>query len=171
MCLAAFRHVHALGAFCQEECLQRHSDSHRARVACEALRNPLGCPKAAQPWSQGLLRQWTARRGPALSRSDSSLNKWPRSGRVSVLSWPQQPSEVRGSMPWKGGQKGIQAGCGSGHVGSWHLWSSIPRCLLRGYFLSLTLSVYFCVTNVCFIFSGPLSSISSINTSRSGQDK
>ena len=59
-------------------------------------------------------------------------------------------------MPWKGGQEGMQAGCGSDAVGSQHLWSSIPHSLPGGYFLSLTLSVYFCVTNICFyVFSGP----------------
>ena len=165
-------HVHAPGAFCQEECLQRHSDSHRARVASEALRNPLGYPEAAQPWSQGLLRQWTARRGPVLSRSDSSLNKWPRSGRVSVFSRPQQPSEVRGLHALEGRP--------GGHPG-W-LWLRArgflaplvfhpPLPAQRLFSLPDPVCIFLCHQCLFYVFSGPLSSISSINTSRSGQDK
>lgn len=53
-----------------------------------------------------------------------------------------------------------------------NLSSFVPRGPPGGCFLSLTPSVQLCVTNICFyVFLGPLSFVSSINTSRSGEDK
>lgn len=94
------------------------------------------------------MRQWAARRykrtnqGPALSKSNSSPNKiawgWQGSG---GSPGPSSYQGSEGSLPWKGGQEGVQAGCGSEHVSSRHLLSSVCRCLPGGYFLSLTLPV------------------------------
>lgn len=87
----------------------------------------------------------------------------------------QDPAAIGGrggSLCSKGSQKGIKAGCGSKHVA---FWKSLVLCApspARRWSFSFSGPVYLCVTNICFyVFLGPLSFVSSINTSRSGEDK
>lgn len=72
-----------------------------------------------------------------------------------MLSGPSCCQGSKGLHALGGKPGGVQVLCGSKHTG---LPSADP--------------VYLCVTNICFyVFSSPLSFVSSINTSRSGKDK
>lgn len=127
------------------------------------------------------MRQWAARpckhtnQDSALCKLNSSQNKVACGGQGwEVFSRTQQPLGVKGALC--AGREARRASKRAVALSTWlsrNLWSFMPRCPPGGWrFLSLTLSVYLCVTNICFyVFLGPLSFVFSINTSCSGEDK